>query len=135
MAARQPVRVDLFHRRLAVADLPDREGGHQPRAMGLLECDLDPSWPTNRRLPRDTWARRLLGRHSRKIPFHSVRHLSLRSAVAPGACDTDFHRAVLSVEPPRLLGPDAGAVLGWCTATDRRPDVGRHLLPSLCFPG
>jgi len=79
-----------------------------------LECDLDCPRRSNRRLPGDPRARCLLGRHSREISLHSVWHLSVQRAMAAGVGNTDLHRAVLSVEPPRHVGQKL--VLLWAGA-------------------
>ena len=135
MAARQSVRVDFFHRHFALADLCARQGAHQRRAVGILECDLDCPGRSNRRLPGNPRARCLLGRHSREISLHSVRHLSVRPAMASGVGNIDVHRVVLSVEPPQHVGSKACAGVGRRTGPDRRPDVGRNLRAVFCFTG
>ena len=111
LAARQSVLVDSLVRHLPGSDLPARKGVCELRAVGSLECDLDRSRQSDRRLPGDPRSRRLLGRHPREVSLHSVRHLSLRSAVAARACDPDLHCAVLRVEPAQLLAQGAHC---WC---------------------
>ncbi len=78
---------------------------------GLLERDLDGYRQSDQRLSGDPWNWRLLGRYSREISLHSVRYVSLRSAVATRPGDPDIHRTLLRVEPTA----DGGArSLFWC---------------------
>src|SRR6202040_3400357 len=85
MAARQSILLDSLDPGLPAADFPAREGVREPAAVGFLERDLERSRQPDRRLPGDPWTWRLLGGDPREIPFHSVRHLSLRPAVAAPA--------------------------------------------------
>jgi len=63
------VLVDSFERHLAAADLPARKGLRELRAVGFLERDLDRSGQSDRRLPGNPRARRLLGRRPREYRF------------------------------------------------------------------
>jgi hypothetical protein len=71
-----------------------------------------------------------------EIPVHPVRHLSLRSAVAAGACDARLHCAVPVVEPAQLLAPGAGAAIGRRAGRDRTVRSGFSLrsAPFQSFP-
>ena len=46
----------------------------EPAAVGFLERDLDRSRQSDRRLPGDPRAWRLLGGHPREVSLHSVRY-------------------------------------------------------------
>src|SRR5713101_9508474 len=87
MAARQSILVDSLDRHLAAADLPARKGVYEPRAVGLLERDLDGSRQSDHCLSGDPWTWRLLGGYPREVSLHSVREVSLRSTIAARSCD------------------------------------------------
>src|SRR5450631_4218549 len=72
MAARQSILVDSLDRHLPAADLPARKGVCEPRAVGLLERDLDGSRQSDQCLSGDPWSWRLLGGYPREVSFHSV---------------------------------------------------------------
>ena len=135
MAARQFVRVGHLVHHVPAAALCARQGALQPRAVGHHKCDLDHPGRSDRPLPGDPRHRRLLGRDPGKISLHPVRHLSVRRAMAAGAGDADLHRAVLFVEPPQHVGPEADIGVGRRTGADRRVDVGRPVRPVLCLAG
>ena len=135
LAARQPVRLGHVLGHLAAADRAARQGAAEPRAMGLLECDLVGARRSDRRLPVDPRARRLLGRDPRKIPLHPVRHLSVQRAMAAGAGVPDIHCAVLCVEPAELVAQGTGGGVGGSAGADRRADVGRHRRTNLRVAG
>src|SRR6266436_7832499 len=135
MAARQSILLDSLDRDLPAADFPAREGLREPTAVGFLERDLERNRQPDRRLPGDPWTWRLLGGDPREISLHSVRHLSLRPAVAARRRDPDVRRTFLRVEPAELVAQGVGAGVGRSTGRDRLIDVGRRLRAAFCFTG
>src|SRR5882724_5665739 len=135
MAARQSVLLDCLDGDLAAADVPARQGVREPGAVGFMERDLERSRQPVRRLPGDPWTWRLLGGDPREVSLHSVRHLSLRAAVAARRCDPDVHCAFLRIEPAQLVAQGTGAGVGRSTGRDRPVDVGRRLRIAFCFTG
>src|SRR5713101_2889254 len=90
MAARQSILVDSLDRHLAAADLPARKGVYEPRAVGLLERDLDGSRQSDQCLSGDPWTWRLLGDYPREVSLHSVRNVSLDQQWRPALAILTF---------------------------------------------
>src|SRR5277367_2373985 len=76
------------------------------------------------RLPRSAW--RLLGVHRREAPLHSVRHLSVRPALAPRAGDRAADIALGRKRAEAVLELAARHPLGPGPGRHRYPDVGRN---------
>src|SRR5258708_35623872 len=118
MAARQSILLDSLDRDLPAADFPAREGVREPAAVGFLERDLERSRQPDRRLPGDPWTWRLLGGDPREISLHSVRHLSLRPAVAARRPAPDVPGPFLRVEPAEMGAQRIRAGVGRSTWLD-----------------
>ena len=129
MVARQPFFQSAQRGGDAMYFVPDVDVASVISKLGVGQRDLVRSG--REALPRSARGGRLLGLYHRKASLHAVRHLPLRSALAPGIGCGNVDRALWRERVALALAAAPRDCLACRTRGDRRTHVGRSVWSQL----